>query len=137
MSVAEIKKKIALLAKNYNLSLVVLFGSQASGKTHKESDVDVAYLSLAKLSFDDEARLNADLTEVFRNDAVSLVNFKTAPPLLLKQIVTNAQVLYERESHLFTEMLLYSLRAYDDAKGIFDLTGKYVSRRISEYRHAQ
>ena len=97
MNTAEIKKKIALLAKNYNLSLVVLFGSQASGKTHKESDVDVAYLSLAKLSFDDEARLNADLTEVFRNDAVSLVNFKTAPPLLLKQIVTNAQVLYERE----------------------------------------
>ncbi|MBI2100813.1 MAG: nucleotidyltransferase domain-containing protein [Candidatus Vogelbacteria bacterium] len=132
----KIKQDVAALAEKYGLTLVVLFGSQVSGLTHKESDVDVAYRADKKLSFDDEVLLNFDLTEVFKNDKVSLVNFKTAPPLLLKQIVTNVIVLYERTPHLFTETLLRSLRAYDDAMGIFELTAKYVSRRVDEYRHA-
>lgn len=124
------------MAEKYGLTLVLLFGSQVSGFTHPESDVDVAYLSDRKLSFDDEVLLNSDLIEVFKNDKISLVNLKTAPPLLLKQVVTKAVVLYEQTPHLFTETLLSSLRAYDEARGIFELTSKYVSRRVDEYRHA-
>lgn len=129
------KNKIAEIAKCYNLTLVVLFGSQVTGFTHKESDVDVAYMSDRKLSFYDETLLNTELTEVFRNDKVSLVNLKTASPLLLKQIVMNAIVLYEQAPHLFTETFLYILRVYEDAKPIFDLRAHYLSRKISEYKN--
>ena len=136
MDIASVKPKIAKLAEKYGLTLVVLFGSQVTGQTHKESDVDVAYSSEKKLSFDDEVLLNTDLTEAFRNDKVSLVNLKTASPLLLKQIVTNALVLYEKTPHLFIETFIYALRAYEEARPLFELREEYLNRRINEYKHA-
>lgn len=116
MNLEAIKPHIAKLAEKNYLTLVVLLGSQATGKTHRESDVDVAYISDRKLLFDEEALLNTDLTGIFQNDKVSLVNLKTASPLLLKQIVTNAVVLYEREQSAFNEEYLHALRLYDDLK---------------------
>lgn len=137
MNMIEIdKNKISEIAKRYKLTLVVLFGSQATGFTHKDSDVDVAYRSSSKLSFDDEVLLNTKFTELFGNDKVSLVNLKTAPPLLLKQIVTNGRALYEESRHLFTELFIYALRVYEEAESIFDLRRHYLSRKISEYENA-
>lgn len=135
MDFEAVKPHIAKLAKKYDLTLVVLFGSQATGQTHRESDVDVAYMSEEKLSFDDEALLNTDLTGIFQNDKVSLVNLKTASPLLLKQIVTNAVVLYEKEPHLFVEMFLYALRMYEEAEPLFELRRHYLRHKIREYKH--
>ncbi|HBV01769.1 MAG TPA: hypothetical protein DEF00_05325 [Candidatus Taylorbacteria bacterium] len=129
------KNRIAEIAVRYHFSLVVLFGSQATGFTHKESDVDVAFLSENKMSFEDEVSLNTDLTEVFKNDKVSTVNFRKAPPLLLKQIVQNAKVLYEKTPHLFDDMLLYALRTYEEAEPLFRLREEYLKRRISEYKY--
>jgi len=123
------------IAKKHDLTLVVLFGSQVSGFTHKESDVDIAYLSDSKLSFDDEVRLNAALMEVFKNDAVSLVNLKTAPPLLLKQVVTNAVVLYERTPHLFTHIFIIALRMYEEAMPLFELRSHYLAKKINAYKY--
>src|SRR3989304_4410466 len=42
--VEDIKLKIANLAEKYNLTLVILYGSQASGEVRKESDIDVKSL---------------------------------------------------------------------------------------------
>ena len=39
------------VAKKYDVSLIVLFGSQAKGNTHKHSDTDVAFLPNKNLSF--------------------------------------------------------------------------------------
>lgn len=137
MDMAKIdKKKIAELAKRYDITLVVLFGSQVSGFTHKESDVDIAYMSDRKLSFDEEALLNTRLGEIMRNDKVSLVNLKTASPLLLKQVMTNALVLYEKTPHLATEELLYALRVYEEARPIFELRRQYLLQKINTYKHA-
>lgn len=130
------KEKIKTLAEKYGLSLVVLFGSQVSGQTHSESDFDVAYASDKKLSFDEEVLLNTDLTGVFRNDHVQLVNMKTASPLLLKQIVTKGVVLYEKEKHIFESFFVYGLRLYDEAGALFDLRRHYLDKTIKEYKHA-
>lgn len=131
------KNKIAEIAKRYNLSLVVLFGSQVSGFIHKESDIDVAFLSGDKISFGNEVLLNTDLIEVFKNNNISTVDFRKASPLLLKQIVKNAKILYEKVPHIFEEIFLYALRAYEEAEPIFKLREQYVKRRISEYKYAR
>ena len=121
---------------NWFLALLVLFGSQATGFTHKESDVDVGYLSNKKFSFDDEAHFNADLIPVFKNMNISLVNLKMAPPLLLRQIVDNAVVLFERYPHIFVEIFLRAMRDYEEATPIFKLRETYLKRRIKEYQNA-
>jgi predicted nucleotidyltransferase len=43
-NIAEIKPEVEKLARKYRLSLVILFGSRVSGRTHPQSDVDFAFL---------------------------------------------------------------------------------------------
>ena len=74
------KSLAAAIAEENGLSLVLLFGSQATGKTHKESDIDVAYLSDKPLDLMAEARLIEDLRPIFRSNAVDIVDLKKAPP---------------------------------------------------------
>ena len=43
-SIEEIKEKLAPLFNEEGLQMVLLFGSQGSGRTHPESDIDLAVL---------------------------------------------------------------------------------------------
>ncbi len=136
IDIDSIKPEVAKLAEKYCLSLVLLFGSQATGHVHKESDVDVAYMSDAKKSFDDEAMINYELTEIFRNDRVDLVNIKNASPLLLMHTVKKAVILYERTPHLYNSLFAHALKTYEEAKPLFDLRRHYLNNRIKGYQHA-
>ncbi|RJQ43485.1 MAG: nucleotidyltransferase domain-containing protein [Nitrospiraceae bacterium] len=44
LSVDKIKEKLSPLFKEEGLQLVILFGSAASGKVHKRSDIDLALI---------------------------------------------------------------------------------------------
>ncbi len=136
INIDELKPKIHTLAEKYGLSLVLLFGSQATGKTHKESDVDIAFIADQKLDFMDQAKLNTELSEMFRNERVDIVNMKTASPLLLKHTVKAAHILYERTPHVFDSMYAYALKIYEESKPLFDLRRHYLDYKISQYRHA-
>ena len=75
----------------------MLFGSQVSGKTHKESDYDIAYLSDKKLSFEDEGKIIIELAPIIgaRDERfVNLSNIKKVGALLLKEIFDKHQVLF-------------------------------------------
>lgn len=66
----QIKEKmLGELSDKYELKLVVLFGSQVSGRTHQESDYDVAYLSEKKLSSEEKTDFMYDLMPVSRVQA--------------------------------------------------------------------
>jgi len=75
------KNKIKEVAEKYHLNLVLLFGSRATGRTHKESDFDVAYLPQKNLNYDDEIDINFQFTNIFRHDRVDTVDMRKAPPL--------------------------------------------------------
>ena len=135
-NIDEIKERAGKLAEQYGLDLLVLFGSQVTGFTHKESDVDVAYLSDRKLSFEDEILLNTDLTEIFGNDKVSLVNLRQAPPLLAKRIVSEGIVLYAKTSSLFSQLYAQTLRTYEEALPLFELRRRYLDYKLKQYQRA-
>ena len=93
----KIKPQIKKLAEKHGLSLVILFGSQVAGKTHKESDYDFAYLSDKKLSFEDEGKIIIDLAEVIgaRDERlINLTDIKKAGAFLLKEIFDRHHVLF-------------------------------------------
>lgn len=121
------REQIKYLAEKYTLSLVVLFGSQATGKTHKGSDYDIAYLSERVLSFTEESRLIIDLMPVFQTSAIDLVNIHNAPPLLLKQIAEKCVVLYERDSQLFSRFRVYAYKRYMEAQHLFRMRSKSLN----------
>ncbi|HDK81390.1 MAG TPA: nucleotidyltransferase domain-containing protein, partial [Nitrospirae bacterium] len=49
-NIAKTKPEVRKIAEKYRLPLVLLFGSQVSGRTHPQSDVDIAFLSEKRMS---------------------------------------------------------------------------------------
>ena len=133
--IEKFKPAIKELAEKYQLSLVVLFGSQVTGKTHSESDFDIAYYANRKVDFNDKIMINTMLTGILENINVQLVDIKTASPLLLKKIVNQAVVLYEVCPNLFDELYIYAQRVYAEAEPLFELREHYVTNKIKNYSH--
>lgn len=128
----ETRARISAIAEKYHLSLVVLFGSQATGKTHRQSDVDIAYFAQEPLSLGEESKLVIDLMRAFRTDAVDLVSLQNASPLLRYQIAHSGKVVYERMPGLFASFFIHALRQYEEAKPLFQLRSEYLDKRIAK-----
>ena len=118
IDVEKIKPQIKKLAEKHGLILVMLFGSRVTGKTHKESDFDFAYLSDKKLSFEDEGRIIIELAPIIgaRDERlINLSNIRKAGALLLKEIFDQHQILFAPTEifmiHIKYSLLKISLRA--------------------------
>ncbi len=124
------KKRFMETVKKHELDLVLLFGSYADKSSNKESDIDIAYFSRKNLSpeerFDQMIRINADLINVFGNDKIDTVNLRKANPLLLKKILDNHQILYQRSNLVFSKLEALTLKKYEEAKVLFDMRSKYL-----------
>lgn len=134
VDVEKIKPQIKKLAEKYGLSLVMLFGSQITGKTHKESDFDIAYLSDKKLSFEDEGRMIIDLASIIgaRDERlVNLCNVKEAGALLLKEIFDQHQVLFCADQNIYDSYKIFAVKNFLESRQLFDLRdyliGKYFA----------
>ena len=79
---------------------VYLFGSVATGREHRQSDVDLAALldwaryPDARARFEARLRLIADLSVALRRNDVDLVILNDAPPHLAREIVTRDRRLF-------------------------------------------
>ncbi|MFB6181694.1 MAG: nucleotidyltransferase domain-containing protein [Candidatus Magasanikbacteria bacterium] len=110
------EEKIKELAEKYNINFFILFGSQVDGRTHSESDVDIGFEAEEKLEFRERARLNSELTGVFGNDRVDLVNLHTASPLLFYKIMKDGEVIYTNDPMLNHELYVYAFKKYVETK---------------------
>ncbi|HEX9722318.1 MAG TPA: nucleotidyltransferase domain-containing protein [Candidatus Paceibacterota bacterium] len=129
------KSKLEKVAQKYQLELVLLFGSQVTGKTHKESDYDVAYLGQRKLSFEEQLRLDVDLMPVFGSDRVDIVDIRKANPLLLKQIFANHQILLCKDKKRYYLSKIYAAKKYREALPLFLLEELAVKRFIAKHQY--
>jgi len=128
------KQKIEEVAKKYRLKLVLLFGSRVTGKTHKESDFDVAYLPEKNLSFDDEIDINFQFTLIFPQERyrVDTVDMRKAPPLLLYGIFRKCQVLFKIDDIIFPTYKVYVYKKYIEAKPIYEKRFKKLKEKIKK-----
>ena len=134
----KIKPQIKSLAEKYGLGLVMLFGSQVTGKTHKESDFDVAYLSDKKLSFEDEGRVIIDLAKIIgaRDERlVNLCNIKKAGTLLLKEIFDRHQTLFCADLNVYDSYKIFSVKNFIESRPLFDLRDFLIKKYFAN--HAQ
>ena len=128
----ERKSKILTqVAKRYNLELVLLFGSRVSGKTHKHSDFDVAFLSSKKFDLVDESKLIVDLFPVFDSYKVDIVNLRSASPLLFYGVFKNCHLLYAKNEELFYNLRIYAQKKYLDNKSLYEAKCKRFRQEIA------
>ena len=126
------KQKIQEVAKKYGLKLILLFGSQVTGKIHKESDFDIAYLPKKNLSYDDKIDINFQFTLIFPQERyrVDTVNIKKVKPLLLYGIFRKCQVLYAQDDLIFPTYRVYAFRKYMEIKPFLE---KQFKNKLKSY----
>lgn len=122
---------VGKIAIKYGLDLVLLFGSQSNGRIHKESDVDVAYLSNRSLDFEQEYRLNYEFTNVFRHDRVDTVDLKKAKPLLMYAIFQHPKILFQTDSQTFFHYRAYAFKKYVEAKPLYEERARRLYERVN------
>ncbi|KKR78170.1 MAG: hypothetical protein UU24_C0041G0011 [Candidatus Nomurabacteria bacterium GW2011_GWA2_40_9] len=132
-------KKILLekIARDYDLDLLILFGSQVTGKTHKESDFDIGYVSKKDITVEDHVKMHPILMNVLGIKSellISLTDIKTAPPLLLKEMFEKEKhiVLYTKDRTTYDEYAIYSMKNYLDSKPLFDLRDFLIDKYFAQ-----
>lgn len=118
---ARMTEKLEELASRYHLSLVVIFGSQSTGKTHPGSDIDIAFVSDRPLTVEEDVRLNYELTTIFGTDRVDTVNIHHAPPLLMKRIFDEGTPLYQKTGQEFFRYRIYAMRRFIEAQPLYTM----------------
>lgn len=110
------KKRITDIAKKYELSLAVLFGSMATGHTHEKSDVDVGFLAEKEIDSREYERVTTELAAVFKNPDIQLTNLRNVSPVLKKKVADEGVVLYARNNHLFDIFQIHANKLYMETK---------------------
>ncbi len=123
------------IAKRYGLRLIVLFGSQVTGRLHPESDVDVAVWTGKPLTFRRRLNLWLKLSQAFEAD-VDLAVLNHAEPLLMFQVAARGRALYEEERWAWDDFHGYACRSYWDTEKFRDDLKPYIHRQIEKLAHA-
>ena len=123
--------KIEEIAQRYCLKLVLLFGSQSSGRVHKESDVDIAYIPDKSLDFNQEYHLNYEFTKVFQKDRVDTVDIKKANPLLMYAVFQHPRILFQSDESIFSQYRTYAFKRYIEAKPLYEEKARRLREHIN------
>ena len=105
----------------------VLFGSTASGKTHKKSDVDIAILAQKPISFKERYNLQVIFTKAFGVPVqkIDIVDIRAANPLLFFMIMTEGEPLFGL-SDIHDSLYVSAVKRHIDAKPLYQLDKDYV-----------
>ena len=126
------KTKLAQIARQYHLSQILLFGSQANGQATAESDFDIGILAPKPLSFRQRETLLIDLSQKLNLpiQKIDLTFLNQASPLLLYQSVKNAKLLYGQPK-FFTAFQLYAIKQNQDHQKFFKLQDDYLRKQYA------
>lgn len=129
-------KKIKEIAEKYGLKLVLLFGSQASGKTHFASDFDIAVLAKKPIPLEKELKIQYEFVKIFKTDNVDVIDIGKSGPLLMNQIFYKPhKILFCDDLQIYFRYKIYAMKSYIEAKPLFILTEKSIDNFLKERRN--
>ncbi|MBU1987772.1 MAG: nucleotidyltransferase domain-containing protein [Patescibacteria group bacterium] len=92
------QQKLKQIFKKYNIIFAYVFGSQASGKTGKMSDIDIAVYFSEQTSkqdrFDNKHKLMAEFSNFFKKEDIDVVALNDSYPLLSHRILKYGKLIY-------------------------------------------
>lgn len=130
------KDSIKTLAEKHGLSLVVLFGSQATGKTHTGSDTDIAFFSTNQKDMRQIAQMQMEFSEALKIKDIELVDIAGKVPLFLKQVADQGVVLYEKDPSVFDEFQIYAFKRYVEARPLLEMRRRFTENFIHSHQPA-
>ena len=108
----EKRQKIRELAQKQGLFLVVLFGSQASGRARSTSDIDIAVLPHDSVEI---SKITEEIGGVFGRNDVEVADLSVPSPYLWHAVAKEGILLFESRKGLFSEWKLRAMNLWYDA----------------------
>jgi predicted nucleotidyltransferase len=130
------RDRLAQAARENELDLIVLFGSQASARALAGSDVDLAvrYRPGGRRLRSPRLDLAARLAPAFPPEAeLDVTVLNDASSMLLFEVAREGQLLYEREPLLFWQFQSYAARRYDDDYKYRLRRERYLEKRVEQW----
>jgi predicted nucleotidyltransferase len=119
--------------KMKEIKAVYLFGSSATGKTGKLSDIDIGVLlkRSPKDSRKMKLRLIATLVDIFRSNRIDLVILNDCTQLIGFEIISKGKLIYGKRADVAEFEALICTR-YHDRKYYYDKYAEETINRIAE-----
>jgi predicted nucleotidyltransferase len=123
------KPEIDHIARKYNLLLVILYGSHASGRTCKESDIDIAVLGTRPITFENLIDLNNEFAEIFKVKEIDVKSLHNTNSLFRYQVMSKGVLLYGK-SYDYNSFKSYAFRDYYDSQDLLRLKEVLIKKRL-------
>ena len=128
------KKKIKEVGEKYDLKLLLLHGSYATGKERKDSDIDIAALGRERLDYKSLSKIYFVLEDLFVDDLDKELDFKSlrgADPYFIYKVAQDSQLLFGKQTE-YDEFKAYAFKIYLDSKDLRELEKRMV-RKYQNY----
>lgn len=125
------EKKLAAICRKYNILLVVLHGSHASGHARESSDIDIGILAGKKHDAETQINIFTDFGDLF-GDKFDPVFLNGAEPLISYQVAIHGTPLYEVRKGIFQEFQIQAAARYMDTKKFRQLEKLYLKRALNK-----
>ena len=120
--------------KQSQVILAYLFGSEARGDAHQESDVDIAVLFDKQVSPKNYLKLEGKLisffSKIYQGKEINIINLNTAPPLLKQSAVLEGLLLYAKNELTRILFQLTTLHQYEDYKHLNAVYNLFLKEQL-------
>ena len=130
LSLGEIRESLAPIFEEEGLQFILLFGSAAQEKRHKQSDIDLAFFYDRPV---DIIELTNKVIRLLHTDSIDVIDLSRASPLLRFSAVKNGKILYAKTPGVFHRYCSLAFRMYADSKKLRDAQAKAI-RHFLEVR---
>ena len=118
MQNTEIQGLIPIFRRKKRIAAAYLFGSTATGRDRRGSDLDLAIVTKRTISSRERLKIEADLSSRLRRD-VDLVVFGQAAPLLQHQILKYGCLICENDPAERVRQEVRARAEYLDTRNLF------------------
>ncbi len=113
------------------VSLAYLFGSQATGKIHPHSDVDIAVLLSAPTDyFEVRLALMGDLSSLLQRNDVDVAILNQTPLALNYRVIRDGQLLYCRDEDLRIQFVAQTVVRFLDFQPLIQRHEQAILERV-------
>jgi predicted nucleotidyltransferase len=129
---------VECLSRKPEVLAAYVFGSVATSRTRKDSDVDIAVLLSDAIRpsgmFRYRLRLISDLGSALHRPDVDVVILNEAPPLLAHRVLSKGKLVFERSASARIRFQVMTANRYSDLVPAFEIYIHYLKKSVREGR---
>ena len=129
-------EELSSIGRRYDLKLIVLHGSYATGKAHSHSDLDMAVLGKNEIEREKFLNLHSEVFELLGNHPERDLDLKTLhrkDPLFLYEVMRDSKLLYGNPSD-YHQLKAYAYRLYQDSRDLRRLENLLAHRLLERIK---